>query len=322
MSDQETDTVAKACCVPRRGAVAPAAQPSFSISAAGGRPSRLVTLGPAQFRMGSDDGILPQDGEGPSRLVQVRAFSIDPYAVTNRWFAAFVDETGYRTEAESFGWSYVFRNFLAAAVRGNAISREAPWWLRVDGACWRNPEGPGSSVEARQDHPVVQVSWTDAQAFARWAGGRLPTEAEWEYAARGGLEGRRFPWGDAEPGDAGPTPCNIWQGRFPERDTGADGFAGAAPVDSFAPNGFGIHNAVGNVWEWCADPYRLRSLRRDMKQRDRAAVQTRSRVLKGGSYLCHRSYCYRYRPAARIGSPPDTATGHIGFRLAYDLSPS
>ena len=320
MSGREVESVAKACCVPARGAGVRAAPPA-AVSAGGVRPSRLVTLGPSVVRMGSDDGILPQDGEGPSRLVAVKAFALDPTAVTNRWFAAFADETGYRTEAEMFGWSFVFRNFVPDA-RGNAMSREAPWWLRVDGASWRHPEGPGSSVEGRADHPVVQVSWTDAQAFARWAGGRLPTEAEWEYAARGGLEGRRFPWGDAEPGDAGPMPCNIWQGRFPERDTGADGFAGTAPVDSFAPNGFGLHNTVGNVWEWCADPFRLRSLRRDMKQRDREAVQTRAKVLKGGSYLCHRSYCYRYRPAARIGSPPDSATGHIGFRLAFDLIPS
>ncbi len=268
--------------------------------------------------MGTDTPILPQDGETPSREMTLRPFGMDPYAVSNVQFAAFVADTGYATEAERFGWSLVFRGFVEA-VRPEMLSPNGPpWWCRVEGACWRAPEGPGSSTEGRADHPVVHVSWNDAQAFARWAGGRLPTEAEWEYAASGGREGARFPWGEAEPDDVAFQPCNIWQGDFPRHNTAADGYAGTAPVDAFAPNGFGLFNMVGNVWEWTAEPFRIRSLSRDAKQRNAASQTERQRLLKGGSYLCHRSYCYRYRIAARTGVSADSSTGHAGFRLVFD----
>lgn len=267
--------------------------------------------------MGTNDKLLPVDGETPSRPMRVGPYAIDPHAVTNEWFAHFVDATGYETEAERFGWSFVFAGFLAHDLPPSLGVDQAPWWRRIDRASWRAPEGPGSSVENRADHPVVHVSWNDAQAFARWAGARLPTEAEWEFSARGGLEGRRFPWGDKEPSDDQNLLCNIWQGSFPETNTAADGFTGTAPVDAFAPNPYGLFNMVGNVWEWCSDPFRVRSLKRDLKARDRDARSTGSRVMKGGSYLCHRSYCYRYRIAARVGAPPDTSTGHCGFRVVF-----
>ncbi len=288
-----------------------------------GPPERFVRLPGGRFRMGSDEKILPQDGEGPSRLVRVRPFAIDPHAVTNRWFSDFVAATGYRTQAEVIGWAAVFAGLLSAddpRRRTAAQSRGASWWIRADGACWRDPEGAGSDVSGRLDHPVVQVSWNDAAAFARWAGGRLPSEAEWEYAARGGLDAKRFPWGDLEPDDEANLPCNIWQGEFPVCNTARDGYAGTAPVNTFAPNGFGLHNMVGNTWEWCADAFRIASLAREARRRNADAATSGARVLKGGSFLCHRSYCYRYRPAARSGAPADTAASHTGFRIVYSVT--
>ena len=271
-------------------------------------------------RMGTDENILRMDGEGPSRLVKVRPFSIDPYAVTNRWFGMFAAATGYRTEAEKHGWSAVFVGLLPQSQRDGTGASGASWWRRVDGADWRHPEGAASSIDERLDHPVVHVSWNDATAFADWAGGRLPSEAEWEFAARGGLEGQRFPWGSAEPDDVGVTPCNIWQGEFPTRNTILDGFFGTAPVDAFQPNGYGLFNMVGNTWEWCADAFRVRSLARAARQRNEAAAAANDRVMKGGSYLCHKSYCYRYRIAARSGAATDTSTGHVGFRIVFDVT--
>jgi formylglycine-generating enzyme required for sulfatase activity len=183
----------------------------------------------------------------------VLPFAIAAGAVSNDEFARFVDDTGYVTDAERFGWSFVFAAFLAGPVRaGSARSDSAPWWCAVRGAWWRRPEGPGSGWDDRGDRPVVHVSWHDAAAYAAWAGARLPTEAEWEYAARGGLDGARYAWAD-ELTPGGEHRCNIWQGRFPTRNTADDGHVGAAPVGSFPPNGFGLHNVAGNVWEWCAD---------------------------------------------------------------------
>lgn len=305
------------CCAPthrREGEPACAYRPAD----AGGRDdARVVAIPGGAVTVGTDHPELAVDGEGPGRRVVLAPFRIDAHAVSNRRFTAFVAATGYRTDAERFGWSYVFQLFLPEGARHGA-PEGTPWWRRVDGADWAHPEGPGSCTKDRLEHPVVHVSWNDAAAFAAWAGGRLPSEAEWECAAKGGRDAARFPWGDAEPDDTGTTPCNIWQGVFPQRNTGLDGFAGTAPVDSFAPNGFGLFNTCGNVWEWCGDPFRVRSLARAAKARNAAAAAERERVMKGGSYLCHHSYCYRYRIAARSGRSPDTSAGHTGFRLAYD----
>lgn len=263
----------------------------------------LLVLPGGTFRMGTDDTDgFPGDREGPVREVTVEPFAIDPYAVTNAKFAEFADATGYRTEAEEFGWTYVFAKFVPAALRkGAPRPAEAPWWLGVSGAYWRAPEGPGSDIAERMDHPVVHVSRNDALAYCRWAGQRLPTEAEWEYAARGGLDQARYPWGD-ELTPGGEHRCNIWQGRFPVHNTEEDGYAGTAPVDSFRPNGFGLYNVSGNVWEWCAD-----------------AFDAEHRAMRGGSYLCHRSYCNRYRVAARTGNTPDSSSGNTGFRVVADV---
>jgi len=282
----------------------------------------MVTVPGGPFLMGSaDDDTFPDDGEGPVRSVTVGTFRIDPKAVTNAQYATFVKATGYRTDAERFGWSFVFHLF----VRGEAAARvldatvpQAPWWLAVEGADWRHPQGPGSDLAERANHPVVHVSWHDAHAYATWAGKRLPTEAEWEKAARGGLEQARFPWGD-EFTPRGQHRCNTWQGVFPRQNTGADGFVGTAPVNAFRPNAYGLYNTSGNVWEWVGDRFSADwhaagspATRLDPRGPDTGDT----RVMRGGSYLCHESYCNRYRVAARTASTPDSSTGHCGFRCA------
>lgn len=267
--------------------------------------------------MGAEGEGFAADGEGPVRTVQLSAFEIDRYAVTNADFARFVAASGHVTEAEAYGWSFVFEGFLAAPKAYRAVPA-ARWWRQVFGANWRQPEGPGSAVDARLDHPVVHVSWNDAQAYCAWVGARLPSEAEWEYAARGGLEGARYPWGDRLRPN-GEHRCNIWQGEFPLHNSAADGYIGTAPVTSFEPNGHGLHNAAGNVWEWCSDWFG--------NQRGHGPVTDPSgppdgpgRVVKGGSYLCHASYCNRYRVAARTFNTPDSTTGHMGFRVARSIT--
>ena len=185
----------------------------------------------------------------------------------------------------------------------------------MEGADWRHPDGPQSSLDGRGDHPVVQVSWNDAQAYCAWARTRLPTEAEWELAARGGLDGCAFPWGDElEPG--GEQRMNVWQGTFPSKNTCADGYYGTAPVAVFPPNGFGLYNVTGNVWEWVADWFHPETRVRDRGKDPRGPSAGTHKVQKGGSYLCHASYCRRYRPAARQGSTPESSTGNVGFRVA------
>ncbi len=266
--------------------------------------------------LGTGRPIIAVDEEGPRRTRRMRPFRMMETAVTNAMFEAFVSETGFVTEAERFGWSFVFHRHVSAEVPETQRVVAAQWWCRVDGASWRLVNGPGSEADWHRDHPAVHVSWNDARAFAKWAGGRLPTEAEWEHAARGGLGDAPFPWGEREPDEEGFVPCNIWQGRFPDVNTGADGYLATAPAKSFEPNGYGLYNMCGNVWEWTSDPMKLRSLSR--RARDRAKSMAGAKWLKGGSYLCHRSYCFRYRIAARTGTTPDTSTAHQGFRLVFD----
>jgi formylglycine-generating enzyme required for sulfatase activity len=306
-----------ACCVASRGSAPAPARPAPPEVCASPPPDRLRLVPGGEAQVGTRRPLIPADGEGPPRRARLRPFRIDPYPTTVRWFAAFVEATGWTTEAERFGWSMVFEGFLPEDHAPTPAVAGAEWWRRVEGACWRRPEGPGSSVGDRLDHPVVHISWNDAAAFARWAGGRLPSEAEWERAARGGLADPRYPWGEAEPDDAAPR-AKIWRGRFPELNAAADGFPGTTPVGSFPANGYGLHDMAGQVWEWCADPFRVRSARREARARDAAARRQGERLMKGGSHLCHRSYCWRYRVAARTGASPDSSTGHLGFRLVFD----
>lgn len=303
-------------CCPKSDPPAALTATFSEIAADPGAAADVVRFNGGPSFIGTDRPALKSDGEGPRRPVRLKPFGLERHAVTNARFARFVEATGFVTEAEQFGWSFVFQMFLDERLSAPAPI-DTPWWRKIDGACWRRPEGFESTIVGRDNHPAVHISWNDARAFAQWCGGRLPTEAEWEHAARGGAGDRRFPWGDEEPNDQR-TLCNIWQGRFPDLNTVADGYAGTAPVESFAPSPDGLYNMVGNVWEWCQDPFRTRSLTRAGKERDRQAAAESERVMKGGSYLCHISYCYRYRIAARLGRHPNTSTGHVGFRVAYD----
>lgn len=263
--------------------------------------------------------VIPDDGEGPIRRSKIKPFRMGATAVTNAQFQAFVDATGFVTEAEKYGWSYVFEAQVPASHGLTQGVEEAPWWRKVYCANWRDICGPNTMrVSWAPEHPVVHVSWNDAVTYAKWVGGRLPTEAEWEHAARGGLGDVKFPWGNQEPDDVSYLPCNIWQGKFPKANTAQDGFETTAPAKYYEPNGYGLYNLAGNVWEWLSDAYRIRSLRKPLKQRE--AKMKGYKLSKGGSFLCHRSYCYRYRIAARSGTSPESTTSHQGFRVVWQAS--
>uniref|UniRef100_A0A2K5WPY7 Sulfatase modifying factor 1 n=1 Tax=Macaca fascicularis TaxID=9541 RepID=A0A2K5WPY7_MACFA len=269
-------------------------------SVPGERPlahSKMVPIPAGVFTMGTDDPQIKQDGEAPARRVTIDAFYMDAYEVSNAEFEKFVNSTGYLTEVAA-----------------------APWWLPVKGANWRHPEGPDSTIRHRPDHPVLHVSWNDAVAYCTWAGKRLPTEAEWEYSCRGGLHNRLFPWGNKlQP--KGQHYANIWQGEFPVTNTGEDGFQGTAPVDAFPPNGYGLYNIVGNAWEWTSDWWTVHhSVEETLNPK--GPPSGKDRVKKGGSYMCHRSYCYRYRCAARSQNTPDSSASNLGFRCAADRLPT
>ncbi len=276
----------------------------------------MVELPGGTFLMGTDyQPGFPADGEGPVRPVSLSPFSVDTYPVTNADFAQFVTATDFRTEAETFEWSFVFWAHIPKDRFEELVEdtvAEAPWWCKVPGASWKHPLGPGSDIEATQNHPVVHVSWNDARAYAAWAGKKLPTEAQWEFAARGGLEQKLYPWGDdLTPG--GKHLCNIWQGHFPLDDTAEDGYAGACPVDSFPPNGYGLYSVIGNVWEWCADWFQT-AWAAKLTHDPTGPPRGQAKVMKGGSFLCHASYCNRYRVAARTSNTPDSSASNIGFR--------
>ncbi|MGD6959120.1 formylglycine-generating enzyme family protein [Rossellomorea aquimaris] len=281
----------------------------------------LINLPGGKFLMGTDEKIgYPNDGEGPLRTVFVKPFAIDRYSVTNNQFQEFIDETGYVTEAERFGWSFVFHLLVSEKVKKRVVNsvKETPWWFVVEGAYWKQPEGPDSSIVDRMDHPVIHVSWNDAHAYCQWSGKRLPTEAEWEYAARGGLISKRFPWGDDLLLNGGHQ-CNIWQGEFPITNTAEDGYISTAPVHTYSPNGFGLYNVSGNVWEWCGDWFTNKHPKAKEMINPNGPDKGVAKIMKGGSYLCHQSYCNRYRVAARTSNTPDSSTGNIGFRCAADI---
>ncbi|MFJ7627863.1 formylglycine-generating enzyme family protein [Streptomyces sp. NPDC097595] len=288
-----------------------------------------VPLHGGTFAMGDGFGEgYAADGEGPVHPVSLGPYLIDPTTVTNAAFARFVKDTGYETDAERLGVSAVF-HLSVRADRSDILGEAAgtPWWLVVRGASWRHPAGPLSSTGSLRNHPVVQVSWNDAQAYCAWAGKRLPTEAEWEFAARGGLTGRRFPWGD-DLRPRGRWNCNIWQGTFPTHNTAEDGHETTAPAKSYRPNGYGLWNMVGNVWEWCADTFAADTYAaragdlpvHDPRGPSHDPDPDARRVMRGGSFLCHDSYCYRYRVAARSGNTARSAAANVGFRCANDAA--
>jgi sulfatase modifying factor 1 len=239
--------------------------------------------------------------------VSLDSFWIDATAVTNTAYAAFAKATGYRTVAERAGTSMVFHLAMTDQTRHVLGSAEhTPWWLLVEGASWRHPEGPGSDISRRPQHPVVHIAHDDALAYA-----------EWEYAARGRLHGARFAWGD-ELTPGGTHRCNIWQGEFPYANTVEDGWLTTAPVKTYRANGFGLYQMAGNVWEWCADWFDPQYYGESPEHNPTGPVAGSARVMRGGSYLCHDSYCPRYRVAARSATPPSSSSGNLGFRCAND----
>jgi formylglycine-generating enzyme len=282
----------------------------------------MVLIPGGEFMMGTEGTYgFAVDGEGPAHAVGLSPFHLDATCVTNERFNAFVNATRHKTDSERFGWSFVFVGHLsemqrAKSARVTVLGSE--WWCRVEGASWRHPEGPGSNIKQRWDYPVVHVSWHDARAYANWAGKRLPTEAEWECAARGGLVQKRFPWGDElEPG--GRHAMNVWQGVFPTKNTVADGHYGTAPAKSYKANAHGLYQVTGNVWEWCWDWFDAGYYRVSSRENPTGPEHGDRRVMRGGSYLCHASYCNRYRTDARSANTPDSATANLGFRCARDV---
>jgi sulfatase modifying factor 1 len=306
-------------------------------------PPGTVWIPEGTFLMGTNDKeSFPN--ERPAHLVQVQGFWMDEHDVTNAEFSKFVQATGYVTTAErKIDWEDLKKEvppgtpkpddsaLAAGALVFTPTAGPVPlndlsaWWRWVHGANWRHPDGPESSIMGKEKHPVVQVSWHDAVAYAQWAGKRLPTEAEWEFAARGGLESKRYVWGDEfKPG--GKNMANTWQGLFPVTNTAEDGFVGTSPVGSFPANGYGLYDMAGNVWQWCSDWYRVdtnieaasknvcRDPRGPTESYDPGDPYAPKRVVKGGSFLCNPSYCESYRPSARRGTPPDTGSSHTGFR--------
>jgi formylglycine-generating enzyme required for sulfatase activity len=309
-------------------------------------PPGMVWITGGEFTMGTDSSLGWPD-EKPAHRVRVDGFWMDQTEVTNAQFRRFVDATRYVTTAEK---PPVAEEMLKQSppgtppppnenlVPGSLVFRPtvgpvnlrdfSQWWRWTPGASWHHPDGPYSTIDGKDDHPVVHVSWDDAVAYAKWAGKRLPTEAEWEFAARGGLDSKPYVWGD-EPFSEEKPQCNIWQGEFPYRNTAIDGYERTAPVRSYPPNGYGLYDMAGNVWEWCADWYQ-----RDLYRRRAGRVTvnpagpdsssdpmrpfTPQRVQRGGSFLCNDSYCSRYRPSARHGCSPDTGMSHVGFRCVAD----
>lgn len=307
----------------------------------------MVLIPAGSFQMGSEGEFARQD-ESPIHMVSVDAFWMDQTEVTNAQFKAFVDDTGYITTAEiKPDWETLKKELppntpkphdsllQAASLVFEAtdgpvnLNDFGSWWQWKPKSNWRNPKGPGSSIENKLDHPVVHISWYDAQAYAVWAGKRLPTEAEWEWAASGGNQGNVYPWGNESISKRSPK-ANSWEGSFPYQNTMKDQFFYTAPVASFKPNSFGLYDMAGNVWEWCSDWYDFRYYKTIENKKtinpqgpvdsfDPYQPYLKQKVMRGGSFLCNDAYCSGYRVASRMKSTPDTGLQHTGFRLVKSL---
>ncbi|NXX45297.1 SUMF2 enzyme, partial [Tricholaema leucomelas] len=279
-----------------------------------GEDGSMVQLPGGKFQMGSSS-LEKRIEEGPFREVTVKPFALDKYPVTNREFREFVRQKKYKTEAEAFGWSFVFEDFVSEELKKKVTQKleSAPWWLPIEKAFWRQPSGPGSSIKDRLDYPVLHVSWNDARAFCAWKGKRLPAEEEWEFAARGGLEQRMYPWGNKFQLNR----TNLWQGAFPQADTAEDGYHGVSPVAAFPPqNNYGLYDLLGNTWEWTASEY----LAAGLSSRQRAQNM---KVLRGASWIdtADGSANHKARVTTRMGNTPDSASDNLSFRCAADVPP-
>lgn len=269
--------------------------------------NRMALIPGGDYFIGTNKPVFEADGEGPERPVLLPDFYMDVHEVSNREFLRFVEATKCVTEAEKFGNSFV----LASLIKNPDVSKKvtqavagSPWWLPVNGSNWRSPEGDGSDISDRLDHPVVHVSWNDASAFCAHNGRRLPSEAEWEVACRGGLRARLYSWGNKwMPNDE--HHANTWQGEFPAHDSGEDGFVGTAPVTAFPSNKYGLKQMIGNVWEWTSDDWTVAG-----------RVVANEKVKKGGSFMCHKDFCFRHRCAARSHNTADSTASNLGFRCA------
>jgi len=275
-----------------------------------------ITMDGGWFLMGSEDNPYPEDGEFPERRVYVDPFSLAESCVTIDEYQTFVSATGYLSVAEQIGSSFVFYQQVESPDQYSAPSH-APWWRQVPGACWHSPNGTINQQDDIGTHPVTHIARIDALAYCQWSGTRLPTESEWEYAARGPLVSKPYPWGD-DLTPNGQHRANLWQGDFPEHNTGEDGFTSTAPVTAYGRSGFGHFNMIGNVWEWVSDRFTDRHSPRPVKN-PTGPLNGHRFVAKGGSYLCHASYCARYRTSSRQGLPADTTAGNIGFRVVVEV---
>jgi len=313
-------------------------------------PAGMVLIPGGEYLMGTE-GETAHKNEQPAHRVRISAFLMDEHEVTNTQFREFVEATKYVTTAEKPpDWEELKQQLPPGTpkppaemlVAGSMVfiptkervptNNAALWWKWTPGACWNHPEGPESNLNGRDDHPVVHVSWYDATEYAKWAGKRLPTEAEWEYASRGGKASEIFNWGNKGLTDTDGTKANVWQGHFPNENTKVDGWERTAPVKSYPPNGFGLYDMAGNAWEWCSDWYRADAYTKSRSNSimDNPKGPTESldpnepyspkRVIRGGSFLCHVSYCESYRNAARRGNSPDTGMSHVGFRCVKDVA--
>ncbi len=346
------DCSTKSCCttaIPKRFAATKTTVTTGkqSITPALNKYDGMVWIEAGTFNMGADNEQGRQD-EYPKHTVKLRGFYMDITEVTNEQFAAFVKATGYKTTAEkNVEWEELKKQLPEGTEKPPAemlkaaslvfVPTETPvnlqdysqWWQWTQGANWQQPKGFKTNIVGKEKLPVVHVSWDDANAYCKWAGKRLPTEAEWEYAARGGLENNIYTWGNT-PVDSGKAPCNYWQGSFPNKNDNKDGFFGAATVKSFAPNAFGLYDMAGNVWEWCADFYSndyyeelskikvAENPKGPKKSYDPDEPLVAKRVMRGGSFLCNESYCSGYRTAARMKSSADSGMEHLGFRCVAD----